>query len=556
MPDPDNVRQAQRRIGTIVRGKYRIDRVLGVGGMAVVYAATHRNTKQFAVKMLHPHLSSRADIRTRFLREGYVANSVRHPGAVTVLDDDVAEDGTAFLVMELLDGAVAEQIWEKRGNRLSVPAVLAMSHQLLDVLAAAHARTIVHRDIKPANIFLTRDGTLKVLDFGIARLCDATSERLTRTGMFLGTPAFVAPEQALGQSNRIDGLTDVWAVGATMFSLLSGSLVHGGDNTQVLMVQAATQPARSLARVVGHVPAPVVAVIDRALAYDKEHRWPSAAAMRDAIERASLEAFGERPSKTALATLLTEDDLGRARTEHVRVVAPTMEMTALPASPGGLFPSVNTGRVDTVDSVPSTPGNRQMGNASLGWRVDPASAVTSTPVASSVPLTRISGGPPPISHRTVAPVVMTPLPMFASPGRRIGGTTAQPVASDRGEEVGAKVPRPSAARIVVPAAVLVGVLGIGGVTALKLGGDKPAVSAADSPTPWHSPVPTLISAIAAPPSPPSTVLEIAPLVRAVSVPARYDAATKASPQASTRVSTTPTATSAAAEAGANAQARQ
>src|SRR5580692_7221435 len=108
MSENDLQVRAQKRIGTVLRGKYRIDRVLGVGGMAVVYAATHRNKKRFALKMLHPELSTREDIRTRFLREGYVANSVEHPGAVAVMDDDVAEDGAAFLVMELLDGVGVE----------------------------------------------------------------------------------------------------------------------------------------------------------------------------------------------------------------------------------------------------------------------------------------------------------------------------------------------------------------------------------------------------------------------------------------------------------------
>src|ERR1700692_4497027 len=103
--------QASGRVGTTLRGKYRIERVLGVGGMAVVYAATHRNQAEFAVKMLHPELSSREDIRSRFLREGYIANSVKHAGAVRVVDDDVAEDGAAFLVMELLDGTTVEDMW-------------------------------------------------------------------------------------------------------------------------------------------------------------------------------------------------------------------------------------------------------------------------------------------------------------------------------------------------------------------------------------------------------------------------------------------------------------
>src|ERR1700684_3037671 len=115
----DIVARAQARLGTVLRGKYRLDRVLGAGGMAVVYKATHRNQAQFAVKMLHSELSVSADICARFLREGYAANSVKHPGAVLVVDDDVAEDGAAFLVMELLDGIGCEEVWERCGQRLS-----------------------------------------------------------------------------------------------------------------------------------------------------------------------------------------------------------------------------------------------------------------------------------------------------------------------------------------------------------------------------------------------------------------------------------------------------
>src|SRR5580700_11457539 len=109
--NPDLARRVQARVGTTIAGKYRIDGVLGVGGMAVVYAATHRNQAEFAIKMLHPELSYREDVRTRFLREGYTANSVKHPGAVRVVDDDIAEDGAAFLVMELLQGLSVEDLW-------------------------------------------------------------------------------------------------------------------------------------------------------------------------------------------------------------------------------------------------------------------------------------------------------------------------------------------------------------------------------------------------------------------------------------------------------------
>jgi serine/threonine protein kinase len=238
--------RAKLRVGQVLRDKYRIDRVIGVGGMAAVYAATHRNQKQFAVKVLHTELSYREDIRTRFLREGYAANSVKHPGAVAVLDEDVAEDGAAFLVMELLEGASVEELAERAGGRLAESYAIGIAHQLLETIASAHAQGIVHRDLKPANLFVTREGQLKVLDFGIARGRDVASggANVTGTGMLLGTPAFMAPEQALGKSAEIDAQTDLWAVGATLFTLLSGQLVHEGETPSHLMILAATTPAR------------------------------------------------------------------------------------------------------------------------------------------------------------------------------------------------------------------------------------------------------------------------------------------------------------------------
>ncbi len=282
-PDDELLARAKARVGTVLRGKYTLDRVLGVGGMASVYVATHRNKKRFAVKVLHPELSLRTDIRTRFVREGYAANSVEHPGTVVVLDDDVADDGGAFLVMELLEGETVEERWERSGHKLAPDVVLSIGHQLLDVLASAHAHGVVHRDIKPANLFLTRDGRLKVLDFGIARVRDAASSHATQTGAMMGTPAFMAPEQALGKTSQIDALTDVWAVGATLFTLASGRLVHEGESPQAMMVQAATRPAPSLATLLPGLPPVVVEIVDRALAFEREARWPSAAAMRDAI---------------------------------------------------------------------------------------------------------------------------------------------------------------------------------------------------------------------------------------------------------------------------------
>ena len=291
--ETDLVGNAASRIGTTLHGKYEINQVLGIGGMGVVYAATHRNGKRFAIKLLHPELSRRKDIRTRFLREGYVANAVNHPGVVSVLDDDVAEDGSAFLVMELLDGDTVEALGARPGSRLPLREALGIAYQLLDVLDAAHTKTIVHRDIKPANLFVLRDGQVKVLDFGLARLRDATTSlETTRTGEQMGTPAFMAPEQARGDVKKVDSRTDIWAAGATLFMALSGCLVHEGANARQVMVLAATVPARSLASVVPDAPSAVVELLAKALEYDMDARWHSAAAMRDAIAAAHESLFG------------------------------------------------------------------------------------------------------------------------------------------------------------------------------------------------------------------------------------------------------------------------
>src|ERR1700691_5709739 len=123
MPDDEAKKLAEARLGQVLKGKYRLDRVLGIGGMAVVYAATHRNKKRVAIKMLHPELSIRENIRTRFLREGYVHNSVDPPGAVAVLDDDVAEDARAFVVMEYLEGPPLDEVAARHGGRVPVALV-------------------------------------------------------------------------------------------------------------------------------------------------------------------------------------------------------------------------------------------------------------------------------------------------------------------------------------------------------------------------------------------------------------------------------------------------
>lgn len=318
MPEDEAVlTSALGRVGSLLHGKYHIDGVLGVGGMATVYAATHRNRKRFAIKVLNPEYAVRSDIRTRFVREGYVANTVNHAGVVSVLDDDVDETGSPFLVMELLEGVSVEALHATRQEPVPVREALGIALQLLEVLEAAHENSIVHRDIKPANLFLQKDGQLKVLDFGIARLRETDqSLQSTKTGAMLGTPAFMSPEQARAEPGDIDERTDLWAVGATLFTLLSARFVHEGDNARQIMIRAATEPARALDGIVPDLPATVVELVARALRFEKTERWQTAAEMRRALVEVHRALFGE-PERSPLATLAERvaEQLSAAPTE-------------------------------------------------------------------------------------------------------------------------------------------------------------------------------------------------------------------------------------------------
>lgn len=289
MPGDDVEQRARARVGRILDEKYSLERLLGYGGMAAVYEARHRNGHRCAVKILHPEIARDEVVRGRFLSEGYAANKVEHPGAVEVTDDDVVQSGedknTAYLVMELLDG---ESVFSraKRGQ-LTEAEVLTIAEGVLDVLDAAHARGIIHRDLKPDNLFLVRDGDrerVKVLDFGIARIADAA--RKTNVGQTLGTPSYMSPEQARGDQNAIDGRTDLFSLGATMFRLLSGRRIHEADNPTEILAKMATLPAPPVHSIAPHISAPVAAIIDRALQFRRENRYPSAAEMRNDVRAA------------------------------------------------------------------------------------------------------------------------------------------------------------------------------------------------------------------------------------------------------------------------------
>jgi len=277
---------AQARVGSDLNAKWRIDRVLGVGGMGSVFSATHKNNgTRAAVKVLHAEYARHDEIRDRFFREGRIANKVDHPARVPVLDDGVSDLGEPYLVMELLEGMTLGELLRKGGGRIQLEKLLSVFDPVLDVLAACHQLKIVHRDIKPANIFLSKTGAIKVLDFGVARMREPERERdATRVGVALGTASFIAPEQALGM-DHIDGRADVFSVGACMYTGITGVRLHAAKSEAEEFVLAATSTVPSIARAAPELPAEVVAFVDRALAYDRADRFQSAQEMRGELLR-------------------------------------------------------------------------------------------------------------------------------------------------------------------------------------------------------------------------------------------------------------------------------
>jgi serine/threonine-protein kinase len=315
VPGEELVQRARERVGRTLNGKWYLDALLGAGGMAAVYRGAHRNGTQAAIKVLHPELSHDISVRRRFFQEGFAANAVHHDGAVTVLDDGESDEGELYLVMELLSGMSIQTRWEKLGRRFSTKEALSVAHSVLDILAAAHDKGILHRDVKPENVFVTKDKRIKLLDFGLARLREARRVRrppksgadvnesadddssfetpATSDGQLIGTVSYMPPEQALARVDEVDARSDVWAVGATVFTLLAGRTVHEATTPHEHLMLAATQAAPRLASVT-HQPKVVCNVVDRALEFRREDRWPDARSMQQAVERAYRATEKER----------------------------------------------------------------------------------------------------------------------------------------------------------------------------------------------------------------------------------------------------------------------
>ena len=268
---------AELDIGSVVEGRYRIIELIGEGGMGKVYMAEHVEIgKRVALKVLHASYSRMPDLVERFRREARAASKIGHPNIVDVTDSGATADGSVYFVMEYLEGVELGSVIEREGA-LDVARALRISGQICRALSAAHREGIIHRDLKPENIFLiTRGGEadiVKVLDFGIAKTTEAEAareRRLTSPGMAMGTPEYMAPEQAAGRA--ADARTDIYSLGAIMYEMCTGLPPYSGENFMEILTKKATQDPPVPITVRTDLPLQVSQLIASAMARDPVDR--------------------------------------------------------------------------------------------------------------------------------------------------------------------------------------------------------------------------------------------------------------------------------------------
>ena len=307
-------------LGRVIDNKYRIDEVIGAGGMATIYRATRLQIGDVvAIKVLHPELLREPKFAERFQREAQAAARLKHPNVVTIHDFGVCDDGLIYLVMELVEGPNLRTII-KEGGPMTSAAAAAIVRQVCAALTEAHRQGIIHRDIKPANIAVAEspDGPrVKVLDFGIASLKAETMVAFTQTGAVLGTPAYMSPEQCLGED--LDGRSDIYSLGVVLFEMLCGVVPFNSPTSTAVVMQHVQQAPPPLRVLNVSVSPAVEAVVLRALAKRREDRPQTAKEFADELTAAVSGA----------APLRAGDDIGATQQFSAGQLAQTMVQSAV-----------------------------------------------------------------------------------------------------------------------------------------------------------------------------------------------------------------------------------
>jgi serine/threonine-protein kinase len=363
----------QSLVGAVLSRRFRLTQLLGSGGMGAVYATDQViDGRPAAVKILHAEFVQDEPVKARFLEEAKTCMRLIHPNILRVFESQVAEDGTPYIVMELLDG-VPLSAYTQNGGRVPLAQAASVAQGMLAGLAAAHAQGVIHRDLKPENVFLAREGgaqfMVKLLDFGIAKVMDAAGGMgtKTRTGMLLGTPAYMSPEQ-VKDSKNVDQRSDLWSAGVMLYEMLTGRVAFPAPTEYARLFAVLNNTPERIEQVDPSL-APVAAFMARALEKNRDVRFQTALEMARALTTAAG----------------THEPMSRA-----------VPLSRLPEVPSLFAPSIVAGASPVAQSAPHAPVPATVAEAGKGPSGTLASPVRAEVVARESqqpgPIVTVSGG--------------------------------------------------------------------------------------------------------------------------------------------------------------------
>lgn len=347
-------------VGTVIHDRYRVESLLGVGGMGAVFRAHHLGLRRdVALKVLHPEIGGDESVSKRFDREATSASRLDHPNCVRVSDFGTTDNGTKYLVMEFLEG---HELKDSLGQPLAPDRAVQIAIQIFQALEHAHHFGVVHRDLKPENIYVTTDfrgqEVVKIVDFGIAKLIDeqGAHEKLTRAGLVFGTPRYMSPEQAAG--GKIDERTDIYAAGLILYEMLSGNVPFDSDEPgQLLRMQIIAPPPPLPAS----VPESLTKVVDKLLEKSKSDRHASAREVIDVLSRLERELTSLPAAAVAVAIASQPSAVtrttsgGRSMSSWQPVVVPSASLPPAPPPPAANASWMHVAAPPPPATYPSTP---------------------------------------------------------------------------------------------------------------------------------------------------------------------------------------------------------
>jgi hypothetical protein len=446
-------------LGSVVADRYHILKKLGEGGMGTVYLAEHvKMGRKSALKVMNPGMNTDPDSIARFNREASNASRLSHPNICGIYDFGETPDGLIYLAMEFIEGSSLTSLIEKGGS-LPAPRAASIVHQTADALQVAHDAGIVHRDLKPDNIMVARnrDGSdlVKVVDFGIAKASSSDAQKVTKTGMVVGTPEYMSPEQLAG--DKLDGRSDIYSLGLVAFNCLTGALPFAAETAQEAMIMRLTDRPRTLAEVAPEKPWPeaLQATLDRALARDSAERYASAAQFgRDfAAAVADMPMTQAVEAKTAvLGAVKAASDVPQTRVAEGRPSAATAQMNA-PAAPKKAAPARPAAVEPAKKSAMPMVVGGGVGLAAAGllaWQFlfkEPPAAPNNTtpPTTQSDTGSAVATNPP--AGDTGATQTKAPVTPLSNPGTPTGTPTKVPASAPAPVPSGPTTPANAAATI-------------------------------------------------------------------------------------------------------------